>query len=65
MIFCPLSTESGRLTYITYLKHAPNVGHDFEHVQVAMGNPYANENAEMDFFPKFQINVDLLYIETS
>ena len=28
---------------VTYIKHAPKVGHDFEHVQVAMGNSYANE----------------------
>ena len=53
------------MTYVTYVKHAPNVGHDFEHVQVAMGNSYANEDAEMDFFHKFEINVDLLFIETS
>ena len=37
----------------------------FEHVQVAMGNSYANEDAEMDFFYKFEINVNLLFIETS
>jgi len=35
------------------IRKTPNVEHDFEHVQVAMGNPYANENAEVDFFPKF------------
>ena len=40
--------------YVTYIKHAPNVGHDFEHVQVAMGNSFANEDAEMDFFHKFE-----------
>ena len=55
----------GRLTYVTYVKHAPNVGHDFEHVQVAMGNSYANENAEMGFSPKFEIIVKLLFNETS
>ena len=41
------------MTYVTYVKHAPNVGHGFEHVQVAMGNSYANEDAEMGFFLKF------------
>ena len=34
---------------LTYVKHIPNFGHDFEHVQVTMGNSYANEDAEMDF----------------
>ena len=53
------------MTYVTYVKYVPNVGHSFGHVQVAMGNSYANENAEMDFFHKFEINVDLLFIETS
>ena len=54
------------MTYVTYVKHAPNVGHDFEHVKVASrGDLYANENAEMDFSPKFEINVELLFIETS
>ena len=53
------------MTYVTYVKHVPNVGHDFEHVQVAMGNSYANENAEIDFSPKFEINVELLFIKTS
>ena len=53
------------MTYETYVKHVPNVRHDFEHVQVAMGNCYANENAEMGFSPKFEINVELLFIETS
>ena len=51
----------GHLTYVTYVKNAPNVGHDFEHVQVA----YANENAEIGFSPKYEINVELLFIETS
>ena len=53
------------MTYVTYVKHAPNVVHDFEHFQVAMGDLYANENAVMDFSHKFEINVELLFIETS
>ena len=53
------------MTYVTYVKHAPNVGPDFEHDQVAMGNSYANKDAEIDFFHKFEIKVDLLFIETS
>ena len=51
--------------YVTYVKHAPNVRHDFEHVQVAMSDSYANENAEMGFSPRFEINVELLSIEIS
>ena len=47
-----------RLMYVTYVKHVPNVRLDFEHVQVAMDNSYANENAEMGFSPKFEINVE-------
>ena len=34
------------MTDITYVTHAPNVGHDFEHVQVAMGNVYANDDED-------------------
>ena len=45
------------MTYVTYVKHIPNIKHDFEHVQDAMGNTYANQNAEMDFSQKFEINV--------
>ena len=52
----------GRMTYVTDVKHALNVGHDFEHVHVAMGNSYANEDAEMDFFHKFEKKVDLFFI---
>ena len=37
------------MTYVTYVKHAPNVRPDFGHVLVAMGNSYANEDADMDF----------------
>ena len=55
------------LTYDVHniCKTCANVGHDFEHVQAAMGNSYANEDAEMDFFHKYERNVDFLFIETS
>ena len=42
---------------VTYVKHTTSVRPDFEHVHVAMGNSYANVNAEMDLFLKFKINV--------
>ena len=45
------------MTYVTYIIHTLKV-RGFEHVQVAMGNSYANEDAEMDFFLKFEINVE-------
>ena len=50
------------MTYVIYVKHAPNVVHDI--LSTFKGNSYANEDAEMDFFHKFEINVDLLFIET-
>ena len=50
------------MTYLTYVKHAKNIGHDFEHVQVAMGHSYAKEDTEMDFVHKFEINVEFFFI---
>ena len=52
------------MMYMPYAKKVMNIGHDFELVQVPMGNTYANENEErrvLDFFPKFEINVELLF----
>ena len=45
--------------YFIYIKQALSVGHDF-----AMGYSYANVDAEIDFFHKFEIDVNLLFIET-
>ena len=53
------------MSYLTYVKHAPSIGHNFEHVQVAMGNSNANEDAEMGFSYKFEINVKLFFIDIS